>query len=142
MSFKQWTAVVYLVVQVMVLAWVAVGIATDGPAASVAEAAWTFVLAIAAMIAVNIVAMIAFVITTRIAGRSDLRDEAADERDRDVAARSMRNAYHVASTGGALTLVLFAWGVDPVTAVCFLFATLMVAAATDIISQLVYYRTG
>jgi hypothetical protein len=94
------------------------------------------------MIVVNIVATIAFVIAASIAGRGDLKDDAADERDRGISAKSSRNAYYIASGGGALTLVLLAFGYDPVSGVYFLFAVLMLAAAVESISQLVYYRVG
>lgn len=142
MSFREWTAVLGLAVQVVLVVWLVLRVASDGPGATIAEAAWILVGSIAVMIVVNIVATIAFVIAASIAGRGDLKDEAADERDRAIAAKSMRNAYYIASGGGAVTLVLLAFGYDPVSGVYFLFTVLMLAAAAEGISQLVYYRIG
>ncbi len=69
MSFRQWTAVMGLAAQVALVVWLVLRVASGGPGATVAEAAWVVVVSIAVMIVVNIVATIAFVIAASIAGR-------------------------------------------------------------------------
>ena len=142
MTYKEWTAAVQLTGAVLIAAWAAFNVLGD-EARTVAGAAMALVWAIGVVIVYNIVAMILVTIAVSIAnGGQELKDERADERDKAVAARSMRNAYVVVSVGGALTLALLAFGFPPVTGIHVLFATLMLGGATDALSRLVYYRLG
>lgn len=142
MSFREWQSVISLAVSALVVAWLAFDLASGGTGGSVAEVAMRLVWAIVAMILLNIVAAIAFVILVSIVQRQEWKDEKADERDRAVEARSMRNAYFVASGGGALTLLALAFGVAPSFGAYALFAALLAGGLTESISRLVYYRIG
>jgi formate/nitrite transporter FocA (FNT family) len=109
---------------------------------TVAQVSRTLLWAIAAMVVFNIVGTIVVTILVSIARREELKDEAADERDRAVQMRSMRNAYVALSIGAAGSLLLLALGFDPILAAYALFSALMLAGATDSASQLYYYRFG
>lgn len=143
MTFKELNAAILVVGAVAISGWVAMDAlgsgAWQGPATGIAQ---TLVYAIFASIAFNIVAAIVMTILVSIVRGRQLKDERADERDREVASRSMRNAYFVASIGGALSLALVAWGPDNAVGAYALFGALMLAGATDSASRLYYYRFG
>jgi hypothetical protein len=90
----------------------------------------------------NIVAVIGMTIAVSIARRQEFRDERADERDRSIAAKSMRNAYFVGSVTGLAALLIFASAADPSLAIYMLFAGMLLAGAVDAASRLVYYWIG
>lgn len=94
------------------------------------------------MILLNIAAVIGTAIVGSIVTRKEFKDEASDERDRTVYAKSMRNAYFVVSVGGLATLFLLAFGYDPIIAAYAVFIDGMLAGAAGSISQLYYYRIG
>jgi formate/nitrite transporter FocA (FNT family) len=143
MTFKEWNAAIMLAGQALVTGWLvndAMRVRALEP--TVAQVSRTLLWAIAAMVVFNIVGTIVVTILVSIARREALRDEAADERDRAVQMRSMRNAYVALSIGAAGSLLLLALGVDPILAAYALFSALMLAGATDSASQLYYYRFG
>jgi formate/nitrite transporter FocA (FNT family) len=143
MTFKEWSAMSMLAGQALVTAWLVDDAMRAGALGrSVAQVSRTLMWATAAMVAFNIVATIVVAILVSIVRREELKDEAADERDRAVQTRSMRNAYIALSTGAACSLLLLALGLDPVVAAYALFTALMLAGATDSASQLYYYRFG
>ncbi len=142
MTLKQWNAVIMLVGQVLITVWLVGELAVAGVALSVADVSARLLWAGAIMIGFNIVAAIVIAIIVAIATRGQVRDERADERDRAIYARSMRNAYFVVSIGGVVTLVLLALGHDPVLAAYAIFAGGMLAGAAGSLSQLIYYRVG
>lgn len=141
MSFKEWTAVISILSAGVISGWV-LQQAQAEPLTELSAVAMRLLWAIGAVIVLNIVAMIVFSILASIATGREVKDERADERDRAIAMRSMRNAYFVASIGGLGFLVLLAFGFAPALAVYALFGALMLAGVTDSVSRLVYYRLG
>jgi hypothetical protein len=141
MTYKEWEAVVNILGAVVIGAWVIFEAVSD-PATSVAEAAARLLWAILFVVLFNIAAMIVMTILVSIARGQEFKDERADERDRAVSLKGMRNGYVVASTIGALSLFPLAWGYDPAVAVYVLFGGLMLAGVVDAASRLVYYRIG
>ena len=141
MTFKEMNAAVMLLSTLVISAWVLVQAGGD-PGATVPEVAARLCWAMLASVVFNIVAAIVFAILVSIAQGRELKDEPADERDRAVGARAMRNAYVVASAGGAGGIFLWAFGFDVTTGIHVLFGGLMLAGATDALSRLVYYRIG
>ena len=143
MSFKQWNAVLMLASQVLIAGWLIydaiVAPSVDAPVAAVAaKLLWAGLV----MIVINIAAAIGTAIVGSIVTRKEFKDERADERDKAVYAKSMRNAYFVSSVGGLAALLLLAFGYDPAVAVYAVFTGGMLAGAAGSISQLVYYRIG
>ena len=143
MSFKEWNAAIMLAGQAVVSGWLIHDAVTTPNGPGPVEAVATRLLyAIGFMVVFNVVATVAVTLWFGVVRRQVLEDERADERDQAIAARSMRNAYYVASVGGACTLLLLAFGVDPPLAAYALFSALMLGAAADSVSKLVYYRLG
>lgn len=143
MSFKQWNAVLMLASQVLIAGWLIydamVAPSAGAPASAVAtKLLWAGLV----MIVFNIVAAIGTAIVGSVITREEFKDERADERDKAVYARSMRNAYFASSVGGLGALLLLAFGYDPVAAVYALFIGGMLAGAVGSVSELVYYRIG
>ena len=141
MTYKEWEAVLNILSAVVISAWV-IFEATTNPATSVAEAAARLLWAILFAVLFNIAAMIVMTILVSIATRKEFKDERADERDKLVSLKSMRNGYVVASVAGTLSLFPLAWGYDPTAMVYLLFSGLMLAGVVDAVSRLVYYRIG
>ncbi|WP_156460351.1 hypothetical protein [Devosia sp. Root635] len=141
MTFKEMNAGVMLLSAVVISAWVLMGALGD-PGATVPEVASRLGWAIVASVVFNMVAMIVFTILVSIVQGQELKDERADERDHAVGARAMRNAYIVASAGGAAAIFLWAFGLDFALGIYVLFGALMLAGATDAVSRLYYYRTN
>jgi formate/nitrite transporter FocA (FNT family) len=140
LTFKEWNAVILLTGQVLVTAWLLQG--TQGFDGNVSEISGRLIWAIGLMVAFNILGTIVVTVLVSLVRREALKDEAMDERDRSVSAKSMRNAYFVLSVGAASTLVLLAVGITPALGVYLLFGALMLAGATDSVSKLLYYRFG
>ena len=141
MTFKEMNAAVMLLGAVVISAWVlkdAIGDPTLTLPAMATRLCW----AILASIVFNIVASIVFTILISIAQGREFRDEVADERDRLIGAKAMRNAYVVASLAGLAALIVWALGYEVTAGVYVLFGGLMLAGAVDAGSQLVYYRIG
>jgi len=143
MSFKQWSAVVMLASAAIVGAWVIFdAVASGTPRTGVAAVAARLLWAGLAMIVINIGAVIATAIVGSIVTRAEFKDERADERDKAVYAKSMRNAYFVVSVGGLVTMFVLALGYDPSIAADTVFGGGVLAGAAGALSQLVYYQLG
>ena len=139
---KEIQAGVMVVSAFVISAWVAWDATHGGLAASLPEAAWEVVWAIGYSIGFNILAVIVSVIVASILQGEELKDEAADERDRMISDRSMRNAYFVLSIGVLGVLIWQGLGLDVVLGPYALFGISMLAGATFGVSQLYYYRMG
>lgn len=143
MSFKEWTAVGQLVVQVLVVGWLVLDVMGGGAAGlTITDVAVRLCWAIVAMIGLNIALTILSVIVGSIVAGEELKDEKADERDIRIDAFSGRNGGYVTSSVAGLSLLALALGVDPILAVYALFAAPMLGGTTDAVSRLVYYRIG
>jgi hypothetical protein len=142
MTFKEWNAVFMLVGVVAIGVWLVVDLNSAPLAAGVAAVAAKLLWAGLIMIVFNIVAAIGTAIVGSIMTRKEFKDEAADERDKAVYARSLRNAYFVVSIGGIATLLILAFGWNPAIAAYSVFTGGLLAGAAGAISQLVYYRRG
>lgn len=142
MSFKQWNAVFMLIGAIAIGIWLIYDTIAVGYSAGVAAVAAKLLWAGLAMIVFDILAAIGTAIVGSIVTREEFKDERADERDKAVYARSMRNAYFVVSIGGLATLLILAFGYDPVFAAYAVFIAGLLAGAAGAISQLVYYQLG
>ncbi|UJW86759.1 hypothetical protein [Devosia sp. SL43] len=141
MTFKEMNAAVMLLGSVVISGWV-LRDALSGPPMALSDVAARLCWAIGAAIVFNIVAIIVFAILVSIAQGHEIKDERADERDRAIGAKAMRNAYVVASLAGLAVLVTWAMGQEATTGAYVLFGGLMLAGAADATSRLVYYRLG
>lgn len=141
MTYKEWEAVVQIAGAAVIGAWVLFEAVTS-PASSVAEVAARLLWAILFVVLFNIAAIIVITILVSIARREEFKDEKADERDKAVGSKGMRNAYLVASIAGVASLFPLALGYDPVVTAYVLFGGLMLAGVADAASRLVYYRIG
>ena len=143
MSYKEWNAGILLIASLLIGAWVAWDAFFGGTfAGPVSHLAQILIYAILVSIGFNIAAVIVVTILVGIVRREQFRDERADERDKAVTAKAMRNAYLALSIGGAVTLAVLAWGPGGTVPIYVLFAALMLANATDSASRLYYYRVG
>ncbi|HEV2518811.1 MAG TPA: hypothetical protein VGV07_26425 [Devosia sp.] len=141
MSYKEWEAVVGIIASIVIAAWVIFEALTNPPA-TVVTVASRLLWAILYGVLFNIAAMIVTAILVSIARRSEFKDEKADERDKAVGLRAMRNGYVIASITGIATLFYLAFGADPALAAYVLFGGLMLAGLVDSTSRLIYYRIG
>jgi hypothetical protein len=141
MTYKELNAGVMILCGAGVAAWVAWQAATV-PAPDLESVAWRLLYAIGLNIIINIVLMILATIVVSIAQREELKDEGADERDRAIADKSLRNGYFALSIGGLAVIVTLAMGQGPIVAAYALFAALMIGGLIDPVSRLVYYRVG
>jgi hypothetical protein len=142
MSFKEWNAAMMLVGVAGIGAWLVYDLVSVGIGPGMAAVATKLLWAGAVMIGFNVVAAIGTAIVGSIATRKEFKDEAADERDKAVYARSLRNAYFVVSIGGLVTLFLMAFGYDPAIAAYSIFIAGTIAGGAGALSQLIYYRLG
>ena len=142
MTFKQWNAVIMLAGVVAIAIWLIADITGGAAQAGVAAVATRLLWAGLIMIGFNIAAAIGTAIVGSIVTREEFKDERADERDKAVYAKSMRNAYFVVSVGGIATLLLLALGTNPVAAAYAVFISGLLAGGAGALSQLVYYRIG
>ena len=143
MTFKQWSAVIMLLGIAVIAIWLVADIfwtypTSGGAAAVAARLLWAGL----AMIVFNIVAAIISAIVGSIVTRTEFKDVRADERDKAVYAKSMRNAYFTVSMGGLAALFAFALGYDPAVAAYAVFTGGLVAGGVGAASQLYYYRIG
>lgn len=143
MSHKQWSAVAMIASQLLIIGWVVVD-RSNNPEQyeTLRDVAVQLAWAIGYAIVLNIIISILVVILVSIARGEELKDERADERDRAIAARSLRNAYFVLSIGALTALMTIAVGYSAVAALYILFGAMAVAALTDSVSQLAYYGRG
>lgn len=141
MSFKEWEAVVNIIAAIVIGAWV-IFEALINPAPTVAAAAIRLLWAILFGVLFTIAAMITMSILVSMARREEFKDEKADERDKLVGLRAMRNGYVVASIAGVASLFYLAFGSNAAEAAYALFFGLMLAGVVDSASRLLYYRIG
>jgi hypothetical protein len=141
MSYKEWEAVVNIIAAIVIGAWVLFEALTN-PAPSISAAAGRLLWAIFYGVLFTIGAMIVMSILVSIARREQFRDEKADERDKLVSLRAMRNGYVVASIAGVTCLLYLAFGSNAAEAAYALFFGLMLAGIVDSASRLLYYRIG
>lgn len=141
MTYKELNAAVMILSGAGIAAWVAWQAITT-PAPDLENVAWRLLYAIGLNIIINIALMIAATILVSIAQRAELRDERADERDRSISDRSLRNGYFAVSIGGLAVIILLALGQGPIVAAYALFGVLMLGGLIDPVSRLVYYRVG
>ena len=141
MTYKDLNAGVMILCGAGVAAWV-VWQAVTAPAPDLESVAWRLLYAIGLNILINIVLMILATIVVSVARREELKDERADERDRAITDKSLRNSYFAVSIGGLAVIIALAMGQGPIVAAYLLFAGLMIGGLIDPISRLVYYRIG
>lgn len=141
MTYKELNAAVMALCGIGVAGWVAFQAVTD-PVADLESVAWRLLYAIGLNIVINIVLMVLATIVVSVAQRQELKDEQADERDRAITDKSLRNGYFAVSIGGLAVIVALALGQGPIIAAYALFAALMVGGLIDPLSRLVYYRIG
>jgi hypothetical protein len=141
-TFKEWTAIVQLAGVVAVGVWLALDTAGGGAAGDVAAVATKLLWAVGAAIVFNIVAMIGAIIIGSIIQGEEIKDEADDERDRQVTDRSLRNSSVVQSLAAAAGLFVLAFGGDPVLGAYALFVAPFLGGTVDAASRLLYYRLG
>lgn len=141
MSYKEWEAVVNIIAALVIGAWVLFEALTNPPV-TVEAAAGRLLWAILFGVLFTIAAMITMSILVSIARREEFRDEKADERDKLVGLRAMRNGYVVASIAGIACLLTLAFSANPAEAAYILFFGLMLAGVVDAASRLIYYRIG
>ncbi|WP_437669864.1 hypothetical protein [Sorangium sp. So ce131] len=143
MTFKEWNAAIMLTGQMMIAGWLVFdAVTTQGWDAPVSAVSQRLLWALLASVAFNVVATIVVTILVSVIRREQLKDERADERDKAILARSMRNGYLVLSSSGGAVLLLLALGGSPALGAYALLAALMLGGAADSISKLVYYRIG
>lgn len=141
MTYKELNAGVMILCGAGVAAWVAWQ-AVTAPASDLESVAWRLLYAIGLNILINIVLMILATIVVSVARREELKDERADERDRAITDKSLRNSYFAVSIGGLAVIIVLAMGQGPIVAAYLLFTGLMIGGLIDPISRLVYYRIG
>lgn len=142
MSYKEVYAAVMLLSAVLISAWIAFDTAANGFAATSSEAAVRMLWGVGYTVAFNVVAMIVAAIVFSIIQREELKDERADERDRIVASKAMRNGYFVLSVGVLGVLIWQALGLGAAHVPYALFGISMLAGGVFAGSQLLYYRIG
>lgn len=142
MTSKEISAWVTVIIGIAVSAWVARDAMSAGVAPSLSAAAWKMLWAIAASIGLSIVAAIVGVIVVSIVQREEVKDERADERDKLINGKAMRNAYFALSLGVLAVLIAQALGLQPELGPYALFGIAMLAGVVFAASQIVYYRVG
>jgi hypothetical protein len=142
MTFKEWTAIVQLAGVLLIGVWLALDAGSGTAGQSVSAVATKLLWAIGVAIVFNIVAILAVIIVASIAQGAEVKDEADDERDRWVTARSMRNSGAVQSIAAAAGLFVLAFGGDPVLGAYALFIAPFLGGTVDAVSRLAYYRLG
>ena len=140
MTTKEISAWVMVISAIAVSAWIAWDATTNGVAPSLSAAAWKMLWAIGWSIGLNIVAVIIGVIAVSIVQREEVKDERADERDKLINGKAMRNAYFVLSVGVLLVLIWQALGLEAELGPYALFGISMLAGVAFAASQIVYYR--
>lgn len=141
MSYKEWDAIIMVVGGLAVMAWVGMGAMAE-PDLGLAPLATRLLIAVGLSIAFNIAAHIVIAIVAGILQRKHPIDEPADERDRALMQRAMRNGYLVSSLGALGSLIVLAMGHSAQTGIYVLFTALMTAGIVYAASRFLYYRLG
>lgn len=139
MHLKQWNAVMELTAQALAVVWVLLNM---GKATDLQSTAAMLLWAGGIIVVMSVVGAITVSILIGMARRDGRREDRADERDRVIFGKAMRNAYVPASLAGFVTLIALAAGWDATSAIYILFFGGMVAGAIEAVSTLVYYWTS
>lgn len=143
MTQKELEAGVMVLSAIVISAWVAWDAVQGGVPAELSGAAWKMVWAVGYSILFNIVAVILGHILVAIVTRGgEVSDERADERDRLINGKAMRNGYFVLSIGVLGVLIWQGLGLPATLGPYALFGISMLAGGTYALSQLIYYRIG
>lgn len=138
---KELEAWVMVIGAIVISGWVAWDALSKGVPADLSAAAWNMLWAIGYSILFNIIAVIVgHIVAAIITGGKEISDERADERDRLINGKAMRNGYFVLSIGVLGVLIWQALGLPAELGPYALFGISMLAGATFATSQLVYYR--
>ena len=143
MTQRELEAWVMVLGAIVISGWVWWDATGNGVPADVSGAAWKMVWAIGYAIVFNIVAMIVgHILFAIVTGGRELPDEKADERDRLINSKAMRNGYFVMSIGVLGVLIWQGLGLPAELGPYALFGVSMLAGGIYAASQLVYYRIG
>jgi hypothetical protein len=142
MSMKEISALAMVLGSAGISVWIAINLASNGPAPDMAGAAWEMLWAMGYVIVFNIVISIAAAIIASIVIREGIRDERADERDKHIGNRAMAVGYFVLSLGVLGTLFWQAFGLAPNLVPYVLFGISMLTGIVYASSQLVLYRVN
>jgi hypothetical protein len=142
MSMKELSALVMVLSAIVISWWIGSDLMTNGPAADMPAAAWEMLWAIGYVIVFNIIASIIGAIVLSIAAREEIKDEAADERDRAINGKAMTVGYFIMSVGVLGVLFWQAFGLAPNMVPYALFGVSMLAGAAYAAVQLVLYRVS
>lgn len=140
MSSREISAAVMVLGAVVISVWVAWDALQGGVPADAAAAAWKMLWAIGYSILFNIVVVIVGVIAVSIVQREAVKDERADERDRQIDGRANSWGYIALSFGVLAVLILLANGLAANHVPYVLFAIAMVAGGGSSLAKLVLYR--
>lgn len=141
MTQKELEAWVMVLSTIVISGWVASDALGNGVPADVSGAAWKMVWAIGYSVLFNIIAVIVgHIVFAIITGGSEMSDERADERDRLINGKAMRNGYFVLSIGVLGVLIWQALGLPAELGPYALFGISMLAGGIFAASQILYYR--
>ena len=141
MTQKELEAWVMVLSAIVISGWVALDASSNGLPVDVSAAAWKMIWAVGYSVLFNIIAVIVgHIVFAIITGGSEMSDERADERDRLINGKAMRNGYFVLSVGVLGVLIWQALGLPATLGPYALFGISMLAGGTFAVSQLVYYR--
>ena len=141
MTHRELEAWVMVLGAIVISGWVWWDASSNGVPGDLSGAAWKMVWAVGYTIVFNIVAMIVgHILFAVVTGGRELPDEKADERDRLINSKAMRNGYFVMSLGVLGVLIWQGLGLPVPLGPYALFGICMLAGAIYAASQLVYYR--
>lgn len=141
MTQKELEAWVMVLSAIVISAWVWWDATRGGLPADVSGAAWKMVWAVGYSILFNIIAVIVgHILFAIITGGREISDEKADERDRLINGKAMRNGYFVLSIGVLGVLIWQGLGLPATLGPYALFGISMLAGGTYAASQILYYR--
>ena len=141
MTQRELEAWVMVLGAIVISGWVWWDSSRNGVPGDLSGAAWKMVWAVGYTIVFNIIAMIVGnILFAIVTGGRELADEKADERDRLINSKAMRNGYFVMSIGVLGVLIWQGLGLPPTLGPYALFGICMLAGAIYAASQLVYYR--
>ena len=141
MTQKELEAWVMVLSVFVISGWVWLDATRSGVPADVSGAAWKMVWAVGYSILFNIVAVIVgHIVFAIFTGGKQITDERADERDRLINGKAMRNGYFVLSIGVLGVLIWQGLGLPAQLGPYALFGISMLAGGTFAASQILYYR--
>lgn len=141
MTQKELEAWVMVLSVIVISGWVWMDANGGGVPADVSGSAWKMVWAVGYSIVFNIIAVIVgHIVFAIFTGGREISDERADERDRLINGKSMRNGYFVLSIGVLGVLIWQGLGLPAELGPYALFGISMLAGGTFAASQVLYYR--